>query len=95
MLIEKFNPEKIITAVYADFDKKQYFVKRFKIETSTLHNKFFFIKEDKNIMLETVTTTADPVLYFEKGRAPQTQKIKYKIGKKHRSYRLEKCRNKV
>ena len=81
LLIEKFNPEKIITAVYADLDKKQYFVKRFKIETSTLHNKFFFIKEDKNILLETVTTTADPVLYFEKGRAPQTQKIKYKIGK--------------
>ncbi len=81
MLIEKFNPEKIITAVYADVDKKQYFVKRFKIETSTLHNKFFFIKEDKNIQLETVTTVDDPVLYFEKGRGAQTQKIKYKIGK--------------
>ena len=79
--IEKFNAEKIITAVYADLDKKQYFVKRFKIETSTLHNKFFFIKEDKNIQLETVTTTEDPVLYFEKGRGAQTQKIKYKIGK--------------
>lgn len=80
-LIEKFDPEKIITAVYADLDRKQYFVKRFKIETSTLHNKFFFIKEEKNIELETVTTAADPVLYFEKGRGAQTQKIKYKIGK--------------
>ncbi|WP_090661213.1 DNA gyrase/topoisomerase IV subunit A [Parafilimonas terrae] len=79
--IEKFEPEKIITAVYADLDKKQYFVKRFKIETSTLHNKFFFIKEDKHVELETVTTTDDPVLYFEKGRGAQTQKIKYKIGK--------------
>jgi topoisomerase-4 subunit A len=46
-----------------------------------LHNKFFFIKEEKNIELETVTTAADPVLYFEKGRGAQTQKIKYKIGK--------------
>jgi topoisomerase IV subunit A len=81
MLIEKFYAEKIITAVYADVDKKQYFVKRFKIETSTLHNKFFFIKEDKSIQVETVTTVDDPVLYFEKGRGAQTQKIKYKIGK--------------
>ncbi|MBS1745830.1 MAG: DNA gyrase/topoisomerase IV subunit A [Bacteroidetes bacterium] len=80
-LIEKFDPEKIITAIYADLDRKQYFVKRFKIETSTLHNKFFYIKEEKNIELETVTTVADPVLYFEKGRGAQTQKIKYKIGK--------------
>jgi topoisomerase-4 subunit A len=81
MLIEKFDVEKIITAVYADIDKKQYFVKRFKIETSTLHNKFFFIKEDNNIVLETVTTMDDPVLYFEKGRGAQIQKIKYKVGK--------------
>ncbi len=80
-VIEKFNAEKVITAIYADLDKKQYLVKRFKIETSTLHNKFFFIKEDKNIQLETVTTVDDPVLYFEKGRGAQTQKIKYKIGR--------------
>ena len=46
-----------------------------------MHNKFFFIKEDSNIVLETVTTTGDPVLHFEKGRGPQIQKIKYKIGK--------------
>lgn len=79
--IQKFNPEKIITAVYADLDKKQYYVKRFKIETSSLHNKFFFIKEDNNTILETITTADDPVLYFEKGRGAQVQKIKYKIGK--------------
>jgi topoisomerase-4 subunit A len=81
MLIEKFDAEKIITAVYADMDKKQYYVKRFKIETTSLHNKFFFLKEDNNIILETVTTTDDPILYFEKGRGAQTQKIKYKVGK--------------
>ena len=81
LLIEKFNSEKIITAVYADIDKKQYNVKRFKIETTSLHNKFFFIKEDKNTVLETITLADDPVLYFEKGRGAQVQKIKYKIGK--------------
>src|SRR5436190_3955433 len=45
LLIEKFNPEKLITAVYLDNEKKQFNVKRFKVETTTLKNKFFFIKE--------------------------------------------------
>ncbi|MGI8951785.1 MAG: DNA gyrase/topoisomerase IV subunit A [Chitinophagaceae bacterium] len=81
LLMEKFSPEKIITTVYADTDKKQYFVKRFKIETTSLHNKFLFIKEGENIVLETVTTINDPVLHFEKGRGSQIRAIKYKIGK--------------
>ncbi|HEY6063799.1 MAG TPA: DNA gyrase/topoisomerase IV subunit A, partial [Chitinophagaceae bacterium] len=45
IFIEKFIPDKIITAVYVDMDKKQFMVKRFKIETTTLKNKFLFIKE--------------------------------------------------
>ncbi|MEP6596536.1 MAG: DNA gyrase/topoisomerase IV subunit A [Ginsengibacter sp.] len=81
LLIEKFDPEKIITAVYADMEKKQFNVKRFKIETSTLHNKFFFIKEGDGNYLETVTTHSDPVLSFEKGRGSQIRRIKYKVGK--------------
>ena len=36
LLIEKFNPEKIISAVYLDKKNLQYNVKRFKIETTTL-----------------------------------------------------------
>jgi len=36
IFIEKFNPEKILTAVYADLDKKQFMVKRFPVETTTL-----------------------------------------------------------
>ena len=38
LLIEKFDPEKIITAVYLDNDKGQYNIKRFRIETTTLNN---------------------------------------------------------
>lgn len=81
ILIEKFDTEKIITAVYADMEKKQFNVKRFKIETSTLHNKFFFIKEGPGNYLETVTTTVDPLLHFEKGRGSQVRSLNYKIGK--------------
>ena len=55
LLIEKFNPSSVITAVYADLDKKQYLVKRFLVETSTLKTKFIFIKEGAENYVETVT----------------------------------------
>ena len=79
--IQKFDPEKIITAVYVDMEKKQFTVKRFKIETTTLNNKFLFIKEGEGNYLETITTEEDPILTVEKGRGSQVRKIKYKIGK--------------
>ena len=76
--IEKFDPEKIITAIYLDNDKMQFNVKRFKIETTTLHNKFFFIKEGEGNRLEAVTTDQEPVVLIKSGRGAQakTQKIK-------------------
>jgi topoisomerase-4 subunit A len=81
LLLEKFDPEKIITAVYYDKDKVQYSVKRFKIETSTLHNKFFFIKEGEGNYLEAVTTDEEPVLAMQSGRGAQVRKAKVKITK--------------
>ncbi len=81
MLIEKFDPGKIITAVYADMEKKQFNIKRFKIETTTLHNKFSFIKEGEGNYLKTVTTAENPILHFEKGRGAQVRRLNYKIAK--------------
>ena len=76
--IEKFDPEKIITAIYLDNDKIQYNVKRFKIETTTLHNKFFFIKEGDGNRLEAVTSHPEPIVLIKSGRGAQakTQKVK-------------------
>jgi topoisomerase-4 subunit A len=76
--IEKFDLEKIITAIYLDNDKMQFNIKRFKIETTTLHNKFFFIKEGEGNRLEAVTTDPEPVVLIKSGRGAQakTQKIK-------------------
>lgn len=79
LLIEKFDPEKIITAIYLDNEKKQYNVKRFKIETTTLKNKFFFIKEGEGNYVETVTTDEEPVLAVQQGRGSQVRKGKLKI----------------
>ena len=81
LIIEKFDPEKIITAVYLDNEKMQYNVKRFRIETSTLHNKFFFIKEGKGNKLVKVSTSVTPVLRVQTGRGQQVSKAKFKLEK--------------
>jgi len=81
LLIEKFDPEKIITAVYLDKKNLQFNVKRFKIETTTLKNKFFFIKEGEGNYLEAVTTDEEPVLAVQSGRGEQIRKAKIKIVK--------------
>ncbi|MBX3257420.1 MAG: DNA gyrase/topoisomerase IV subunit A [Chitinophagaceae bacterium] len=81
LLIEKFNPEKIITAVYLDNEKLQYNIKRFKIETTTLRNKFFFIKEGEGNQLEVVTTADEPILVMQSGRGAQVRKAKIKVVK--------------
>lgn len=80
-LIEKFEPEKIITAVYLDNEKLQFNIKRFKIETSTLNTKFFFIKEGQGNKLIKVTTVSEPLLNVQTGKGSQIRKAKFKLVK--------------
>ncbi|MBE2231674.1 MAG: DNA gyrase/topoisomerase IV subunit A [Chitinophagaceae bacterium] len=81
ILIEKFSPDKILTAVYADLEKKQFMVKRFRIETTTLKNRFLFIKEGDGNYVEAVTTQEEPILAMQQGRGAQIRKGKLKITK--------------
>src|SRR5688572_15656460 len=81
VLIEKFRPEKIVTAVYLDNEELQYNIKRFKIETTTLHSKFFFIKEGKDNRLEMVTTDEEPILIVQSGRGQLVRRAKFKVDK--------------
>jgi topoisomerase-4 subunit A len=81
LLIEKFNPEKIVSAVYLDKKNLQFNVKRFKIETTTMRNKFLFIKEGEGNYLEAVTTDDEPLLAVQQGRGEQIRKAKFKIAK--------------
>lgn len=81
LLIEKYTPDAVITAVYLDKEKLQFNVKRFRIETSTLRNKFFFIKEGEGNYVEAVTTDSEPVLAIQSGRGAQIRKAKIKLAK--------------
>ncbi len=81
LLIEKFRADKIVTAVYLDNEKFQFNIKRFKIETTTLKTKFFFIKEGKDNRLEMVTTDQEPLLVVKTGRGQMVRNAKFKVNK--------------
>lgn len=80
-LIERFNPEKIVTVVYHDTDKAQFTVKRFKIETSTLKTKYLCIKDAQGNNIVAVTTQAEPILAVQQGKGEQIRNGKLKIAK--------------
>lgn len=65
MLIEKFDPQKVVSAIYYDASSKTYFVKRFKIETSTLDKAFGFIPESRGSYLAVVSTEKQPQIELE------------------------------
>lgn len=70
VVIEKFDPEKPISAVYFDGESKSYYVKRFLVESSD--KNVLFISEAENSQLEIATTQPNPVLNLkfskEKGK---------------------------
>ncbi|HUX84294.1 MAG TPA: DNA gyrase/topoisomerase IV subunit A [Chitinophagaceae bacterium] len=66
--IRKFDPEKIITAVYYDAEKKQHSVKRFRIETLTLNTKYPFIREGRGNRLELLTLQPQPKIRLITGK---------------------------
>ncbi|MDZ7898191.1 MAG: DNA gyrase/topoisomerase IV subunit A [Arcicella sp.] len=51
MILSKFIPESIITVIYYDGGSKLYYVKRFRIETTTIDKKFLFISDEKGSKL--------------------------------------------
>ncbi len=79
ILVEKFNPKKVISAVYWDGESKQHFVKRFKIETNTPDKDFNFISEGIGSRLEFVTTSDNPEVEIEvvkgKGKDKETEVV--------------------
>ncbi|MBX2941376.1 MAG: DNA gyrase/topoisomerase IV subunit A [Cyclobacteriaceae bacterium] len=79
LLVEKFNPKKIITAVYWDGESKQHFVKRFQIETNTIDKDFGFISETIGSRLEFASISDSPEITVElvngKGKMKETETI--------------------
>jgi topoisomerase-4 subunit A len=68
VLIEKFAPEKIISAVYFDKKTGHFNAKRFRIESQSLKNKYLFIREGEGNYLELVTSKPEPVVIVKTGK---------------------------
>ncbi len=66
--IEKFHPEKVVTAVYFDAKAKQFNAKRFLVESTSLKNKYSFIKDGAGNYLKMVTTQQEPVVIIRTGK---------------------------
>ncbi|MCU0431174.1 MAG: DNA gyrase/topoisomerase IV subunit A [Cytophagaceae bacterium] len=71
LLIQKFDPERIVSLVYWDAKDKCYVAKRFRIETNTLGKKFLCIGEEPGCKLETVSTEENPELEINLGNTKQ------------------------
>lgn len=71
---EKYNPKKAVSAVYVDGESKQYIVKRFMIETSTVDKEFNFISEAIGSRLVVVTTSDTPEVEVEIQKAKDKPK---------------------
>jgi topoisomerase IV subunit A len=75
--LTKFKPNSsVITAVHYDQSSKNYFVKRFKIETTTVDKTFSFISEGKNSKLIVASLDKLPVaeLAYKKDDKSPTEK---------------------
>ncbi len=70
-LLCKFEPNRIITAVYYDGGQKVHYVKRFVIETSTVDKKFVFISDTKGSKLLAATVDKRPRLQVTLQKTPK------------------------
>ncbi|RZK25387.1 MAG: DNA gyrase/topoisomerase IV subunit A, partial [Hymenobacter sp.] len=62
VLLRKLEAETVLSAVYVDGESKTYYIKRFKIETSTFGKRFLFISESKGSKLLAATAFAEPAV---------------------------------
>ena len=79
MLIERFNPKKAVSVVHYDGESKNYYVKRFMIETRTTNKKFTFISEASGSKLVVVSTMDKAIVEVEfirgKGKDKEVEEL--------------------
>lgn len=79
VLIEKFDQEKVFSAIYYDGASKNHFVKRFLIETTTLNKKFNVISDHKQSALVVISSDKQPQVkvLLEKGK--EKEEVEYDL----------------
>lgn len=71
LFVEKFNPERIYSAVYYDGNSKEFYVKRFKVELKTEKLKSPIVTEHNNSKLHVFSSRKEVFVKFNviKGKA--------------------------
>ena len=72
-VLMKFDPETVLSAVYYEANQKSWYVKRFKVETTSLDKKFSFIGDVKGSKSLAVTADRCPrieIVHQVKDRGP-------------------------
>lgn len=65
LFLGKFHPDSVVTAVYTDGSSGLAYVKRFRIETTTLNKRFIFISEGKGSRLHYASLADAPQVVVE------------------------------
>lgn len=63
--VVKYDPDLVISAVYYDGQHKDHYVKRFKVETTTMDKKFSFISDSPRSKLLVVSIQDEPIIQFQ------------------------------
>ncbi|RRN77654.1 DNA gyrase/topoisomerase IV subunit A, partial [Pseudoxanthomonas sp. SGD-10] len=63
--IEKFNPEKIFSAIHIDGKSKNYYIKRFKFEDLSIGKRNSFINEEPGSKMLILTGSTNPIVKLE------------------------------
>lgn len=78
-LIQKFDPQKVLSAIYYDGATKTYFVKRFLIETTTINKRFNFISDHKQSYLKLVTTDNQAQVIVTVTKGKEDEQVEYDL----------------
>ena len=75
VLVDKLTEDSVVTAVHYDGNQKDYYVKRFQIETSTMDKKFSFISEASGSKLIMASTEDEPYIRFKAGNKASNKEL--------------------
>jgi topoisomerase IV subunit A len=79
VLIEKFDPQKVISAIYFDGASKTHYVKRFLIETTTLNKKFNVISDHKQSQLLIVSSDKQAQVKVLLAKGKEQEEVEYDL----------------
>jgi len=74
-LITKHTDNQVVSLVYYDGESKNYYAKRFQIETTTLDKKFEFLNDNRRTQITAITTAEEADIEIQYKRKPRDKDL--------------------